>query len=168
MSDIDVWDADLELAERAAEGPHKEWDTISIEMEGSRFQRLHDLVSLHDFDLEAEEACKDTIEELIELAKAAGYADADNFHNMSSANDSEGTANADHMVSMIHNPADSLYFKLVEGSEQILQRTAKTGHAKNLLRQQGDNRPGIIFSEMLAAYEDGRRERLTSDSTPAP
>jgi hypothetical protein len=70
--------------------------------------------------------------------------------------------NTEHWVS---SPESNLYFSLVRQSEQTLIKAAATGSARNFLTQAADDRPGMLFSEMLSAYEDGRNARLNADNT---
>lgn len=170
MADIEIHDAGDDLIEKAAIGPHRDWESISIEMEGTRFQRLHDLVASPVFELDDEIACVDTVEELLALAKSAGYADADNYDNMTkhlSDGDVERDAIIRHTGDLVSSPEGSLYFSLVRASEDILIKAASTGSARNFLTQDGDNRPGMLFASMLAAYEDGRNARLITENTTA-
>lgn len=170
MAELEVYDADDDLIEKASRGPHREWETISIEMEGARFQRLHDLVASPIFELDDEIACVETVHELVALAKSAGYADADNYENMTkdmSEEDIERDAAIQNTGHLLSNPEGSLYFSLVKASEETLIRAASTGSARNLLTQEGDHRAGLLFASMLEGYEDGRHARLNTGSASA-
>ncbi len=167
MAGIEIHDADDDLIEKASNGPHRDWEAISIEMEGARLQRLHDLVASPIFKLEDGIACVETVRELVELAESTGYADADAYENMTkdmTKDDIEREAVIQRTGHLLSNPEDSLYFSLVRASEEILIEAASTVSARSLLTQKGDHRSGLLFSSMLEAYEDGRHARLNTGS----
>ncbi len=167
MSDIEIYDADQALMEKAAAGPHRDWESISIELEGARFQMLHDIVSCEIFDLDDEIKSVDIVHELAELARSKGYADADTYANITasmSQDEIERDAVVLNLKHLLDNPDQGDYFSLVRNSEQVLLDSTQTGSARNFLTQEGDNRPGLIFSSMLGAYEDGRNARLNVEN----
>jgi hypothetical protein len=161
----EVYDAAPETISMALKGPHRSWDFISIEIERARFHELGERVSSVGFSLDDETRCHELLDELEVCAKSAGYADADNFRNLSSGKSDTEIEDSTDLLSLrylLMNPDSSEYFGLVKESERLVQQAAATSEARTFVKfGLGDGATlGPIRARLLAAYEDGRNVAL--------
>lgn len=146
---VNTTPASEELQARAVAGPHQHWSSFDLKLEGSRFQRLHEIVSAPAFDADA---ANEVLAQIIAFARGHGYGQADSFladtHNMSDE-DIDGDPQASIWKEQLFSSYDETeYFEYVSKSQRLLAAAAVTEEAKAFVRN--------LTVDALDAFCDGR------------
>lgn len=174
MPGLEIHDADSETITAALNGPHGEWDGISIELEGARFHKLHEVLASPEFMEEEKEYCEKVIAELMELAENVGYGDANAFCHRSNGLDGrllleDPKLKAEYFAVFQRPPAGD-YFDQVIVSEILLAKAAATPEARRFINFEigsGLNN-GPIHGRMSEAYSEGRKRGVLAYEASHP
>lgn len=148
-----------DLTARALAGPHRHWDTFDMTLEGSRFHRLHEIVSSPAPDIAA---ATEVISQINAFARGYGEGQADSFlydhGGMSDDEFEEDTLAAIRRDELMSSYDETQYFEYVSMSNRLITEASTTQEARDLVRW--------LTINALDAFCRGRDQRL-EDSQPA-
>lgn len=153
-----------DLTARALAGPHRDWDTFDMSLEGARYHRLQELVSVEDFD---EVEAGTLIEELRTFAHVYGYGQADcffgqyaSYENQDFEDDREACIRRDQLM---RSYDEDVYFEYVAKSNRLLDQAAATDRAKEVVANLV-----LVALDAFCAGRDQKIQELELAAAPAP